>query len=154
MTDTPQTPQTAAPDTRPAPDPVTYTPPTITVEGRTYTLQRLGLQHALLAGRIVQAGLRRMAAHGNVTDGMTFAAIAMAALVDEEEAITRLLASAVGVTVKTFTDPEQFPIGSIFEIIEALGEHEDIRAFLAKSAVLAAKVQGAAGAWTNPTPTA
>lgn len=142
--------------TRPNPpgppvDPVTYTPPIVTVNGREYPLRRLGLQDVLLAGKIVQAALRRLAATDpSIRDGITFAAIATTALIEEEETVTRFLANLLNVTPEQMSDPDLFPVDALFDVIEALEEHEDLRAFLARSSRLGQRLAPAAEQTLTP----
>lgn len=132
-------------------DPVTYTPPIVTVNGREYPLRRLGLQDVLLAGKIVQAALRRLAATDpSIRDGITFAAIATTALIEEEETVTRFLARLLNVTPAEMIDPDLFPVDALFDVIEALEEHEDLRAFLARSSSLGQRLAPAAEQTLTP----
>lgn len=137
----------ATPDTTDAPpavDPVLYEPPTVTINGREYPMRRLGLKDGFKAAAIFQKGLTGIRAAGGVADGAELVAIILGALVDEETAVTDFLASSIKVSRQDLQNPELFPITAIFDIIDALVKHEDLRSFLARSQALTASAQAAA----------
>lgn len=120
-------------------DPVTYEPPTVEIAGRTYTMRRLGLRDALTVARILGKGLTQLRETAGSTDAATIVAVLVETLVEEETTVLTFLASTIGVTVKELNDPDRFPLDSVFTLVEALGEHQDLTAFLARSTALAAK---------------
>lgn len=132
-------------------DPVLYEPPTVTIAGRHYQLRRLGVRDVFQVARIISRGLTDLTRAGTVdATGATLVPLLLGALVDEEKAVMDFLAGIIGVTAKELGDPEKFPLDAIFTVIDALAEHEDLKAFFAKSTALTAKMMQARG--TRPTP--
>lgn len=129
----------AAPKATNAPvDPVLYEPPTITIAGTEYQMRRLGIKDGFKVAAILGAGLEQMRDAGGVSDGAGLVNAILAALVDQETVVTDFLASSIDVTRKDLQNPEKFPVTAIFDLIDALVKHEDLRAFLARSQDLAA----------------
>lgn len=132
-------------------DPVTYEPPTITVRGEEYPLQRLSVRHSLKLAKILAAGV---AVGGEIprADNMTaerLGTMLAGTLTYAEEAVLDLIASVLGVTVDELTDPERFPMGTELQVIETLAEHEDLRSFFASGRSLLGKIRLPKG--TKPT---
>ena len=129
-------------------DQLTWTPPEIEIEGKTYQLRRLGIRDIFKLGKIWSAAQARAATA--TVQGMTAeqaGMLLMAMLPYEGEAIIEFLADAIGVKAEELSDPDVFPLGSELQIIQALVEHEDVRAFFGRFRALMADggIRGIAG---------
>ena len=119
-------------------DQLTWTPPVVSVNGKEYTLRRLGIMDVLALGRIYASCQARQALQlhtlfeGKQVSLDLLGATLISAIPYEGEAICKFLASLVGVDVETFKDPNQFPLGSEVAIIGKLLEHEDVMAFFGR----------------------
>ena len=126
------------------PGPLLATMPTVEIEGRTYTLRRLGIADSFLLGRILagaQSALKVDLATVEQQDlGPTIAAILMAGVPYAQNACMDLLASVIGVTREELNDANQFPMGSELQILDALTEHQDLLAFFTWFGKLIAKM--------------
>lgn len=122
--------------------PIANTGPVIEIAGQEYTLRRLGIKDTFAVARIIAIG--QMSSKQSVTthfdDPEMLTAILLAGVMGAEKVVMDLLASIVGVTTKDLEDPEKFPMGSELTIIEALVQHQDIKAFLARVGSLAKKL--------------
>ena len=111
-------------------DQLTWTPPEIEIEGKTYQLRRLGILDVFKLGKIWASAQARAGALMKVD--MTPEAVGMllvSMLPLEGDAIIEFLADAIGVKADNMRDPNQFPLGSEVQIIEALLTHEDVAGF-------------------------
>ena len=105
--------------------------PTIEIEGKTYTLRRLGIQDTFKVIKIIGIGVKEMAGMFNLNqlDAQTMTMAMVGAIPYAEDEIMDLMASLIGVGPEEIRDPEQFPLGSEGAIIEALTKHQDLKAF-------------------------
>ncbi len=117
--------------------------PKFEVEGRKYTMRRLGIVDALAGLRVFSAGssgmIRQMQA-GTLSDPQTLVLGILAALPYAENHVKDLVAGILTyedssgntrkVTNTEFDNPDLFPITSLVDIIEGIGNHPDLRAFL------------------------
>lgn len=143
MTDT----DTRAPEPHLASDPSTGSDPilgqelTVTIEGRTYTMRRLGIRDTFRLARIMGSGARVMGGElGEDTSPEELIALLTAGLGSSEDEAIALLASLIGVDARELTDPDAFPMGSELAIIETLVEHQDLRAFFDRLGKLVGKL--------------
>lgn len=135
MAKTSKTSKTTSPE---APvDPALYTPPVITIAGNTYTLRRLGVRDVFAVAKILGNSLDEIRQRGGVANGAALISILLSALVDSEKQVLELIASLIGVRAVDLADPNQFPLDATFQIIDALSEHEDLKAFLARASEMA-----------------
>ncbi|HHV27954.1 MAG TPA: hypothetical protein GXX63_12275 [Tissierellia bacterium] len=105
--------------------------PTVEIEGKTYTMRRLGIRDAFRVIKIIGIGVKEMAGMINFgqMDAQAMTMAMVAAIPYAEEEIIDLLASLIGVSGEEIRDPNLFPLGSEIAIIEALTKHQDLRAF-------------------------
>jgi hypothetical protein len=138
------------PPSAPPVDPILYTPPTVTIAGIEYPLRRLNVRDVFRIVPIVSKGANAiLAGNGQLQPAQILQAL-MQALVTSEREVTALLADLIGVTPDDFNDGHRFPITATIDIIEAVAEHEDLRAFIARVQAAAGRLPGL----SNPTPTA
>lgn len=131
-------------------DPVLYEPPTVTIEGVEYPLRRLSMKDVFRIVPIVSKGASAiMAGNGQLTPSQILAVL-MQALITSEREVTSLLADLIGVAPADLEDGQRFPITAAIDIIEAVAQHEDLRAFIARVQAAAARLPG----MSNPTTTA
>jgi hypothetical protein len=117
--------------------------PTVEVEGRTYTLRRLGVTDTFALARIIAmgaAGTRTKLSNDEMLNPSKIGELMLAGFMTAEAEATKLLASVIGVTVKEFTDPELFPMGAELQIVAALAEHPGLRAFFAAAVEMARRL--------------
>lgn len=113
--------------------------PIITIEGRQYTVRRLGVRDTFAIARIIAVGAaasNRQLTNAEMGDPQRIGELLLAGFIAAEKTAFELLASLIGVTPKEFEDPTHFPMGSELAIIEALAEHQDLRAFFAQAGTL------------------
>lgn len=136
--------------TAPKIDPVLYEPPIVTIEGVEYPLRRLSMKDVFRIVPIVSKGASAiMAGNGQLTPSQILAVL-MQALITSEREVTSLLADLIGVAPADLEDGQRFPITAAIDIIEAVAQHEDLRAFIARVQAAAARLPG----MSNPTTTA
>lgn len=117
--------------------------PSFEIEGVKYRMTRLGLTHAMMALRIFAAasgGIMKMSALNNVqSNPATIALAILSALPYAENHVKDLVASTVArkkgdkwekISKFELDDADLFPLESIILIVEALGVHPDLKAFL------------------------
>lgn len=112
-------------------EPIVGVKPTVEIEGKTYTIRRLGIPDMFTIVRILGIGIKQLS---NVRDiqSMDRSGIALAliaAIPSAEDEVMDLLADIVGVDGATIRNPELFPVYSVIDIVEALSEHQDLKAF-------------------------
>jgi hypothetical protein len=118
--------------TKSKPDTILDAGPTVDIQGTTYTIRRLGFQDVFKVARILGRGVAVLGDQGSeLTPGQILQVI-IASMTTNEQEVIDLLASLIGETRESITDPERFPMDSMVDIIKVLAEHQDLRAFLAK----------------------
>lgn len=105
--------------------------PVVEIEGKTYTMRRLGIQDTFKVIKIIGVGVKEMAglARGGDFDAKFMTIAMIAAIPYAEDEIMDLMASLIGVKSEEIRDPDLFPLGSEVTIIEALTKHQDLKAF-------------------------
>ena len=117
-------------------DPILAEDATVTIAGVTYTLRRLGLQDVFRVARILGNGV---AVLGDTTGQYTqtqLMQVLVASMTRNEKEVLDLIADLLNVDRATLNNPDKFPMDSMIDIFEALAEHQDLQAFLARIAVL------------------
>lgn len=117
--------------------------PIFEVEGKEYKMTRLGLTHAMMALRIFAAasgGIMKMSVVGNMQSNPAAIGLAiLSALPYAENHVKDLIAASIlkktsrgyeTVAKLDLEDANRFPLESLITIIEQLGSHPDLRAFL------------------------
>ncbi len=107
--------------------------PTVTIAGNEYELRRLGTRDTFAIARIVAVGAAATNRPISAAEGEDLTAMLISGFMAAEETVIKLLASVIGVSVKEF---EAMPMEAPLEIIGALAEHQDLRAFFAHAAAL------------------
>lgn len=132
---------TEAPDTTPATavDPVLYEPPTVEINGTTYTLRRLGLPDVFRVIKILGRGAALLDPDANFT-GAQVLQVLITSLAINEAPVLDLIASLLSVDRAALDDPEQFPLDSVIPIVEAISRHGDLTAFLSKVNTFSARM--------------
>ncbi len=113
-------------------DPVLAEPTVITINEREYTLRKLGVRDVFRVSRILGRGIGVLANDGANLTGGQVVQVLVASLSQNEEEVLALVADVLGVSRKQLEDPNVFPMESIIDVFEALAEHQDLRAFLAR----------------------
>lgn len=135
-------------------EPIVGTKPTVEIEGKTYTIRRLGIPDMFTVIRILGVGVKQLGSMGGLQsmDSASVALALVAAIPHAEDEIMDLLADIVGVDGADIRNPDIFPIDAIVDIIGVLAEHQDLKAFftrlqaLAKANPALQKVMGEAAA--------
>lgn len=113
--------------------------PTATINGQAYPVRRLGIRDTFAVARLVAMGAaatNRNLTNAEMTDPAKVGELLLAGFIAAEKTAFDLLASLIGVTPKELENAEQFPMGSELAIIEALVEHQDLKAFFAQAGEL------------------
>ena len=115
-------------------EPIVGTKPTVEIEGKTYTVRRLGIPDMFTVIRILGVGVKQLGTMGGLQslDSASVALALVAAIPYAEDEILDLLADLIGVEGADIRNPDLFPLGSEIAIIEALAQHQDLRAFFTR----------------------
>ena len=109
--------------------------PTVTINGKVLKMRRLGVGDTFKLAKVISIGAAGMGAEiGNIElNSEVVAGLLMAGFPFAENEILELFASILGVEFEDMKDPEKFPMGSEIEIIGAMVEHIDVKAFFTKA---------------------
>ena len=120
-------------------EPIVGVKPTIEIEGKTYTVRRLGIPDMFTVIRILGVGVKQLGTMGGLQslDSASVALALVAAIPYAEDEIMDLLADIVGVDGADIRNPDIFPIDAIVDIIGVLAEHQDLKAFFTRLQALA-----------------
>lgn len=125
-------------------EPLVVEMPTVEVNGKTYTMRRLGFRDVIFWLKTIrESGARGLQAATDLIDVLrvedqeaTEQRVGVVAFIwgaiDSIDVIMSWLASVLQVDPKEFADPDKFPLDSIIDIIEAVAEHPDLKAFFTK----------------------
>lgn len=131
-------------------EPLVVEMPTVEVNGKTYTMRRLGFRDVIFWLKTIrESGARGLQAatdlidvlrvedkEGKINQEATEQRVGVTAFIwgaiDSIDTIMSWLASVLQVDPKEFADPDKFPLDSIIDIIEAVAEHPDLKAFFTK----------------------
>lgn len=125
---------------KPAPDPILDEGPTITIEGHTYKIRRLGLQDVFRVVRILGNGISVLVGSGQFDPKTTKAKVdpglvvqvLIASVQRHQEDLMELIADLLSVEREKLDDPERFPMTSILDLYETLANHQDLLDFLSR----------------------
>lgn len=112
--------------------------PTIIIKGKEYKMRRLGIVDTFTLARIIgigAAGIGKEIVNLELTPDVAIGLLIVGFPFASKE-ILDLFASLLGVEPEEIRDPNLFPMGSEVEIIKALADHIDVKAFFTKSAEL------------------
>lgn len=114
--------------------PILDSAPIVTINGAPYQLRRLGVRDTFAIARIVAVGAAatNRSLTGNL-DSESLAPLLLSGFMAAEETTMKLLASVLNVTVPEL---EAMPMEAPLEIVAALAEHQDLRAFFARAGEL------------------
>jgi len=120
-------------------EPIVGVKPTIEIEGKTYTVRRLGIPDMFTVIRILGVGVKQLGTMRGLQslDSTSVALALVAAIPYAEDEIMDLLADIVGVDGADIRNPDIFPIDAIVDIIGVLAEHQDLKAFFTRLQALA-----------------
>lgn len=120
-------------------EPIVGETPTVEIEGKTYTVRRLGIPDMFTVIRILGVGVKQLGSMGGLQslDSASVALALVAAIPHAEDEIMDLLADIVGVDGADIRNPDIFPIDAIVDIIGVLAEHQDLKAFFTRLQALA-----------------
>ena len=115
-------------------EPIIAETPIVVINGREYKLRRLGVGDTFKLARVISVGAAGMGKEiGNIEmNPEVVAGLLLAGFPYAERPMVELLASIIGVKYEDMKDPEKFPMGSEIEIITALTEHVDVKAFFGR----------------------
>ena len=115
-------------------EPIVGVKPTVEIEGKTYTIRRLGIADTFAIVRIIGIGIKQLGQIGGLKslDQQSMVLALVGAIPYAEDEILDLLADLVGVDGADIRNPELFPLGSELAIIEALSKHQDLQAFFTR----------------------
>lgn len=120
-------------------EPIVGVKPTVEIEGKTYTVRRLGIPDMFTVIRILGVGVKQLGTMRGLQslDSASVALALVAAIPYAEDEIMDLLADIVGVDGADIRNPDIFPIDAIVDIIGVLAEHQDLKAFFTRLQALA-----------------
>ncbi len=120
-------------------EPIVGVKPTVEIEGKSYTVRRLGIPDMFTVIRILGVGVKQLGSMGGFQslDSASVALALVAAIPHAEDEIMDLLADIVGVDGADIRNPDIFPIDAIVDIIGVLAEHQDLKAFFTRLQALA-----------------
>lgn len=124
-------------------NPILEPAPTVQIGDRTITIRRLGIRDTFAIAKIVAIGAQANQVQLNnsqMLDSGQLSELMLTGFIAAEQTAMALLASLAGVTVKELENPDLFPMGSELAIIEALVEHQDLKAFLSQAGTLMRKL--------------
>jgi hypothetical protein len=115
-------------------EPLVAETPKVTINGKEYEMRRLGIGDTFKLAKVIAIGAAGMGKeigdielNAEVAIGLLLAGFPYA-----EREIIGLFANIIGVKYEDMMNPEKFPMGSEVEIIKALTEHVDVKAFFGK----------------------
>ena len=118
--------QQAAPET--TVDPLLYEPPTVTIDGETYALRKLGTRDVYALARILGRGVGVLANPDGIHPAQVLQVLIASMTVNEDE-VQKLLASLISVPLKEW---ELMPPTAVIDVLEALAAHQNLQDFFAK----------------------
>lgn len=114
------------------PDPILSDDTTVVIAGETYTVRRLGLRDVFKVARILGRGVALLGDNAtNLTPGQTMQVLISSLTANEDETLD-LIADVLSVKRAEIDDAARFPMESIIDVLQALAEHQDLKAFLAR----------------------
>jgi len=112
-------------------DPIMDAAPVVTIEGREYTLRRLGLPDVFRVSRILGRGVAMLTNAGEFTVGQIVQVLIGSLTANEDEVLT-LIADVLGVTRDELNDPAVFPMPCVIDVLDALAKHQDLVGFVTR----------------------
>jgi hypothetical protein len=107
---------------------------TVIINDEQYTMRRLGIKDTFKLARIVAIGAAGMGKEiGNMElNAAVVGGLLLVGFPYAEKEVLTFLADIIGVSYDDITDPRKFPMGSEVDLINALVEHIDVKAFFGK----------------------
>jgi len=108
--------------------------PTVTIKGKEYKMRRLGMADTFKLARIIAIGAGGIGKEINSLDITAETAIGLliVGFPYADQQILNLFADVLGVKNEEIRNPDIFPMGSEIDLIKALVEHIDVKAFFLK----------------------
>lgn len=108
--------------------------PTVTIKGKKYKMRRLGMSDTFKLARIIGIGAAGIGKEITSLEMTAESAIGLliVGFPYAEDRILNLFSSLLGVSDEDIRNPDIFPIGSEIDIVKALVEHIDVKAFFTK----------------------
>jgi hypothetical protein len=133
--------------------------PTVTINGKTYTMRRLGIPHVFKFAKILGPSVHLLVGVLAKSDGSNENAQRQSGLnlmttiiniaPDLQQPLTEFIAGVIGVEPSVLEDPDEFPLASLDELYEGLSAHPDLKSFVERLRPL---VLGGKKAPSIPTP--
>jgi len=122
------------------------TEPKVTIAGRDYTLQPLGLEAMAPLARMLEIAQKRTGV--KITELVTIAAdiekvtaLFLAALGWAHPEVFLLLGTLLGVTQEELRDPKRFPLSAVGSLLAPLSQQVDLAGFLAGHTAVISNVE-------------
>lgn len=108
--------------------------PTVTIKGKEYKMRRLGMADTFKLARIIAIGAAGIGKEISNLEMTAEAAIGLliVGFPYADRQILDLFADVLGVKPEDIRNPDIFPMGAEVDIIKALVEHIDVKAFFTK----------------------
>lgn len=113
-------------------DPILSDDPTVEIAGKTYTIRRLGLRDVFKVARILGRGVAVLGDNAGTLSAAQTMQVLISSLTANEDEVLALLADVLSVKRTELENPRLFPMDSIIDVLQALAEHQDLKAFLAR----------------------
>ena len=113
-------------------DPILSDDPTVTIAGAEYTIRRLGLRDVFKVARILGRGVAVLGDNAGTLSAAQTMQVLISSLTANEDEVLSLLADVLSVKRTELENPALFPMDSIIDVLQALAEHQDLKAFLAR----------------------
>lgn len=122
---------------------LTWQGPKLEIAGQTYSVRRLGLLDIKWLAELLAGGtgyIEGLLAKRGGVEGLSPEAVGSLIIGYIPEAFDEIadwMASVIGMDKDAIRDPDQFPLGSEIQVVEAIVEHEDVTAFFDRARKLA-----------------
>lgn len=120
-------------------EPLLAEAPSVKVGEKTYPLRRLGIRDVWTFARILRnagtSGLTSvidLVKQQKMDQRQAGMFAILLGLVDQEEELMKWLANIMRIDVESLSNPDQFPLGSLIDIIQALSDHPDMADFFTR----------------------
>lgn len=112
--------------------------PVVTINGKKYKMRRLGMEDTFRLAKILAIGAAGVGKEISSLEMTAESAIGLliVGFPYADDRIFELFSSILGITMEEIKNPDLFPMGSEIDIIKALVEHIDVKAFFIRLTVL------------------
>ena len=129
--------------------------PTVLIANKEHTIKRFAIPDVFRFAKIFATGAAyagQSMAGAMSTGEQNFSGFMLLGLAYAEKETMSLLAHSIGVSVEELSDPEQYPIDCITDIIEALAKSQDIQALMGKFQKMMQSIPAAQAVQPESTP--